>query len=440
MWHAGHAWQKGPCSYVLQALTGTLLAGLLTACASYGDWARQLEYELAAGDYQGALAVLEEQGRRPRDALLYLLNRALLLRMDGDFAASNTAFEEAKVLMEKFSAVSVSEQAGALTVNDLQRSYSGEAYERVLVPLFAALNYLELGQPREARVEILQLDVLLGQLETESLAAGAFARYFSGMVFEALGEVDQALIAYRKAYQAYREYPAAALALPEQLKADLLRLSARLGLKQELARYRREFAMTAPAAEDGTVGEVVFILFSGLAPLKRETRVNAFTESGELVSIAMPYYEGRLPYVRKGVLQAGGARAESEAVEDINTLAVETLQRQAPLILARAVARAVLKHEAVEKAGEENEGLGFLVNVAGVVSERADTRSWSILPSRIYVARLALAPGAYALQLRLINAQGELAGTRRFDIRLKAGEKRFLSLHWIDSHDQGVSH
>ncbi|MFQ5487713.1 MAG: COG3014 family protein, partial [Gammaproteobacteria bacterium] len=420
-------------------MAGALLAGLLSACASYGDWVRQLEYELAAGNYRGALAVLEDEGRRPRDALLYLLDRALLLRMDGDFAASNAAFEEAKVLMEKFSAVSVSEQAGALTINDLQRSYSGEAYERVLLHLFAALNYLELGLPREARVEILQLDVVLGQLEAESLAAGAFARYFSGLVFEALGEADQALIAYRKAYRAYRDYPpAAALALPALLKTDLLRLTARLGLAEELARYRREFAMSVPLTEAAPAkGEVIFILFSGLAPLKHETRINAVTENGELVTVAMPYYDSRLPHVRKGVLEADGVRAESEAVEDINTLAMEALQRQAPLIMARALVRAILRHEAVEKAGEEDEGLGFLVNVAGVVSERADTRSWSILPSRIYLARLALPAGDYTLQVRLQNARGELAGTRRFDIRVQGGGKRFLSLHWIDSHDLG---
>ncbi len=427
----------------LRGLTGALLAGLLSACASYGDWARQLEHEVATGNYQGALAMVEEEGRRSRDVLLYHLNRALLLRMDGDFAASNAAFEEAKVLMEKFSTVSVSEQAGALTINDLQRSYSGEAYERVLVHLFAALNYLESGLPHEARVEILQLDVVLGQLQAESLAAGAFARYFSGMVFEALGEMDEALIAYRKAYQAYREYPDAALALPRQLKTDLLRLTARLGLTEELARYRTEFAMPAPARETAPArGEVILILFSGLAPLKRETRVNAVTGNGEWVTVAIPYYENRLPYVRKGVLEVDGVRAESEPVEDINTLAVAALQRRAPLIMARAMARAVLKHEAVEKAGEEDEGLGFLVNVAGVVSERADTRSWSILPGRVYLARLALPAGAHTLQVRLQNAQGEVAGTRRLGIRLRGGEKRFLSLHWVDNHDllEGAAH
>ena len=403
----------------------------LSACSSYGDWARQMEEGIAAGNYQAAREVLESQGGNARDEVLYALDRALLLRMAGDFQASNAAFEQAKELMDELSAVSISEQARAATINDLQRSYAGEDYERVLVHVFSALNYLALGQPAEARVEVLQLDVLLGRVPEEAAAGGAFGRYFSGMVFEVLGEPDQALVAYRKADEAYRAYPAGGW-VPRQLQADLARLERALGLADGGA-APGSFAAPAPRGPGG--GEVILLLFSGLAPVKEETHITAFTDEEELVTLAVPELVMRPPHVRRGVLGAGEAETETEPVADIAVLARESLRRQMPYIMARGLARVVLKHEAVEKAGEESEGLGFLVNVAGVISERADTRSWSILPGQVYLARLPLAPGEHVLRLRLESAAGEVVETRRLPLTLAPGERRLVALHWVDHHD-----
>lgn len=417
------------------AAAGLLVAGL-SACATYGDWVQRMEREIAAGDYEAALAVLEANGRKDRDAVLYLLNRGLLLRMAGEFAASNAAFEEAKILMAHLAAVSVSEQAGALTINELVQSYTGELHEQVLVHLFAALNHLDLGQPLEARVEILQLDELLQQLEDEPIAGGAFARYFSGLLFESLGERDDALIAYRKAYQAYLAYPEdAALPPPRSLQFDLLRLTEALGLADETRRLRRELALENARVSPPPASEVVLILFSGLAPVKQETHLSVVTEAGELVTIAMPYYEDRPPHVQGMIVTADGEHTVAETVEDVNVLAVAALERRKPLILARALARAALKHEMVEKAGEKNDGLGLLVNIATVATERADTRSWSILPSRIYLARLALSSGERRLHVQLLDAAGKVVARRTLRARLEPGRRLFLSLHWIDEED-----
>ncbi len=408
----------------------------LGGCASYGDWVAHMEHDVAAGDYPAALAVLEEEASHQRDTLLYLLDRALLLRMAGDLSASNAAFEEAKVLMDHVEAMSVSEQTGALTVNDLMRSYTAEAHERVLVHVFAALNYLELGQPREARVELLQMDERLGQLDREAPAAGAFGRYFSGLVFQSLGEWDQALVAYRRAYRAYEDYPpGAGLSVPASLEDALLTLSVRLGLPDEAARYRSAFGRGPRDGDGDARAEVVFVLFSGLAPVKQETHISAVTEEGILVTVAMPYYEGRQPHVAGASLTGGGRRVTAETVEDINALAMDALERAKPLILARALARAALKSVAVEKANDKDEGLGFLANVVSVMSERADTRSWSLLPSRIYLLRLPLSAGAHTVQLRLEDDAGRLVASRDYTLTLKAGEMRFLSLHWVDDED-----
>jgi hypothetical protein len=412
------------------AVVGALLL-CVTACATYGDWVGLMERQIAAHDLEGALLTLDERaGGRTRDVVLYDLNRALLLRMAGDFAESNAAFERAKEAIDRLDAVSVSEQTGALAINDLMRSYTADPYERAFLHVYAALNYLELGQSEAARVEVLQLDVLLGQEEAATEGAG-FARYLSGMIFEARGQYDDAMIAYREAYAAYRR--AAAGGAPPSLGRDLVRTAARVGgLEDELRRYRTEFSLAeetpGPRAEEG---ELIFLLHSGLAPVKRESLVAVATQEGRLISVSMPYYEARSPHVTGARLSAGSATVAAEQAEDVAAVAMAALERARPRILARAVARAALKHEASEQADRENEAVGAMINIAGVMSERADTRSWSTLPNRVYLARLPLVAGRHEVRVEL---EGD-AVVRDYTVELAPGEKRFVSLHWVTAGD-----
>lgn len=418
-----------------------LPAVVLAGCATYGDWAGRMERAIADGDPARALEVLERhEAARKKNAVLYLLNRAMLLRMDGELEESNAAFAQAKALIERLSAVSVSEQAGALTVNDLMRSYTGAPYERAMIHVYSALNYLELGRPESARVEALQLDTLAARRDGEDLPVPAFARYMSGMVFESLDEWDDAMIDYRNAYRLYRRYPQAyGTGVPAPLLRDLIRVADRQGFEDELGRYREQLdapagAVPGPRPRPGQ-GEVVVLLHSGLAPVKRESGVAATTKDGQLVTVSMPYYARRAPYIIGGRVVAGEAAATLEPVEDVQALAIETLEEQRPAILARAIARAALKKKASDEAREKDEALGFMVNVAGALSERADTRSWSTLPGRIYLARLPLPSGEHALRVEPRDRYGRTAGTREVAVRIVAGATHFVSLHWVVPED-----
>lgn len=412
---------------------------LLSACVGYTDWVGRMEQDIARQDATAALQVLERHADgRGKDATLYHLNRGMLLRMQGELVASTESFEQAKTAIDALLAVSVSEQAGALAINDAQRSYVGEPFERAFLHVYAALNFLELGSPDEARVEMLQLDVLLSDLERDGELAGtALPRYFAGLVFESRGEWSDAMIAYRKAYEVYRAHPLASGAgVPSTLGRDLMRLAARLGLNEELARYRAEFA----AVGEGDVprageAELIFLLHSGLAPVKQETGMVAPTPSGRLISVSMPYYQSRQPALTTARVSADGHAAQTVLVEDIDAAARAALERRSGAILARTVARAAVKHEASRQAGRENELAGLVLNIAGLISERADTRSWSTLPNRIYLARLAVPAGRRDVQVDLVDRQGGIAESRTYPLDLAPGEKRFLSLHRVTPAD-----
>jgi len=126
------------------------------------------------------------------DGVLYNLNKAILLRMQGKFSESNEAFELSKKLIETYEAVSITEQTGSFIVNDTTRTYIGEDFEQILLHFYESLNYLELDDRYAARVEALQVDLKLNQLARDktkgTYTEDAFVRYFSGILYEELGE------------------------------------------------------------------------------------------------------------------------------------------------------------------------------------------------------------------------------------------------------------
>jgi hypothetical protein len=125
-----------------------------------------------------------------------------------------------------------------------------------------------------------------------------------------------------------------------------------------------------------------------------------------LFRVAWPEYrdEGSLPASPtrfSGFVpdRAGGSSPVGEPTVlsgDVSSSVRDEFHRDAPLVIARALLRGVLKHEiskAIEKeVSEEDETLGevagVLARAAGAILERADTRSWHLLPARLDVTVL----------------------------------------------------
>jgi len=181
----------------------------LSGCATFSDTIQSTERSLAQQQPKIALTEYEKRPASGPDKVLYLMNTGMLLRMAGDYADSTRALEQTKPLMEELGAVSVSEQALSVAVNDATKSFVGADFEQVAVRTYLALNYLEQGNLDAARVEALQVDVLLREktqgAPDSPYAEDAFARYLTGIIYEDEREWSDAMIAYRKAYEAYKK-------------------------------------------------------------------------------------------------------------------------------------------------------------------------------------------------------------------------------------------
>ena len=412
----------------------------LAGCATYSQGFEPIEQNLAAQDPAAAMQILEKQRHPRNDLLLYLLNKAMLQRMQHDYAASNESFEQAKQIIQTYAAISVSEQTAAFIFNDTTRTYTGTPLEQVMLHVYAALNYLELGNLDAARVEALQVEIRLRQLMQDSpesaLSVDPFARYLSGMIFEDLGEYSDAMIAYRKAYEAYQAHAELyALEIPEYLQYDLLRMARKVGLTNEYQQLQKRFAIT-PENEPNPgneKGEIVLLYHNGLAPVKREHSVAVVDPgSGQLIRVSLPYYQSRPEIIAAARVSTQHSVTTSQPVEAIDQIAQQTLQAYMPAITARAVARAVIKYNMAREAGRQNDVAGLLVNIVGFVTEQADTRSWLTLPTNIHMTRLAVPAGNYNLSVELLDQSGQVRYTTNLtDIKVNVGERRYISYHYI---------
>ena len=110
------------------------------------------------------------------------------------------------------------------------------------------------------------------------------------------------------------------------------------------------------------------------------------------------------------------------------------LRRERVALLTRAVARAAAKY-AVTKAVKDKKGevAGKIVNIGASFLERADNRSWHVLPQEIRLLRVSLPAGQHAVQLTV----GEGLDARRIGIgpvTVAAGSLTITSTRlWTDT-------
>ena len=426
-----------------------LLLLLLNGCASYSQTHHSIQQSLFNHNPTRALEQLEKNSHSNNDLFLYHADKAILLRMLGRYKESNIEIEHAKKIIKKFSASSIIEEGAAFFINDSTRVYIGSPVEQVMLHIYAALNYLELKQTDSARVEILQVDTRLRsfmQSDPDSpFSFDPFARYLSGIIYEDLGEWSDAMIAYRKAYEAYLAHQELYhIEIPGQLKESLILMADMVGLKTERKKYEKMFKLkfTDLNAAQDKQSELIFTFHNGLAPIKKEHSMQMLAPAtGRFVRISLPaYYErnNRISKLRIKIRDKDHYSTTTELTENIGYLAIKTLEDHLPAITARALARAVAKDKIAKDSGEKNQLFGLLINIAGVATERADTRSWLTLPDEIQTARLNIPHGKHTLAIELLNDNNQIVAQKRIEnIQIDKNKKLYLSFHWIAN---GIEH
>ncbi|TLP54441.1 MULTISPECIES: COG3014 family protein [Pseudomonas] len=411
---------------VSRALTlATLFAAVqLAGCSvfrSYDSELQETNQQLAAGNVDAALALLESHNKGEQKDLLYYFEKGELLRSKGDLQGSQAAWRSAdSVVLQwedtvKLDTAKYLSQFGSYLVNDKVRRYEGYDYEKVMLTTQMALNLLAQNDFDGARTEIKKTherEAVIAELrdkeylkreqdaeqqgiKTEykdlqgypvaSLDApevvslknsyqSAFSHYLSGFVYEALGEKGLAAPGYRKAAELRPN-----TALLDQALLDLDKNAAKPG-----------------------ESDVLVVVQSGLAPARDSIRIPLpLPIDNQLVIVPLSF-----PIIRDDTSTAalGEIRLDDKVLALTSLNSTSAMSRRAlrddmPGIILRTSVRGISRGVAQHNLNKANPMAGLVVGLASAVVEGADTRTWRTLPDQTQVARLRLAPGEHQLSL-----------------------------------------
>ena len=430
---------------------------LLVGCGPSVDRYLLIDASLRAHDPKGADAIVQqaekEYGEKSR--VLYGMDRGMTLHLTGEYQQSNAVLEQAEDELDRLYTRKIRTEALAFMTNDTALPYEGDPYEQVLINVLKALNYAMLGQWQDALVEARRIDHRLNVLsdrtqKTNAYRDDGFARYLSGILYETTGDVNNAFIAYRKAYETFDAGRAwLHTPIPTQLQQDLLRTAEALHFTQEFGEYRSIFPNTRWETSTAIqqFAQVIVISYNGRAPRKEDQffdlpisgdalqlvllnrGVSQFNRqsnrgmdalfyglNGRVVRVALPRLVSQKTQIAAdtvSLIPENGSQVmvRTELVNNVTALADKALSEQMAGITAKALARAGTKFataEALTRGSQQLGGkdagpliglvVGLLTKGFAVASEEADKRSWQTLPDEIYLGRVWVPPGRYQVR------------------------------------------
>lgn len=440
-----------------------LLTGCSTLRATMDGWGqgrdglsrpqRELRDALSGGDFPKVLAWSED------DALLRVLTSGATTYYAAQYARSAALLDTADLLTEQRLTESISKTGLSLLTNDMARPYQLRRTERLFVPWYAMLSYARLGQWEDAAVEARRMVALLARFAPEredgERALHATMHYVAAAVFERAGEREAAIVAYRNAHALAAAYPEAPVA-GSAAEGDVLVLVER-GFVAHRATETIRIGVDDDDRDDlrgsdesrgraiGRLGAIVRLASSpaGASFRQRDTTGGALppvVDPKSRVEKARVYSDAHLrrgddaddeehhlsivfPSLRRSPRPwAGLPRLSRDSgpdlvgAADLRTSAsvddaseVDERRERAGMI-SRELARAAAKY-AVTRAVREKKGqvAGMIAEAGAALFERADVRSWHLLPQQVVVMRVRLPAGQHQLDVDV----GEGANYRR---------------------------
>lgn len=428
--------------------------------------------------------VVDGERPLPDDDLLRLLYAGTAGYYAGSWRDGSRLLDLASYLADDRVTFSLSRQALSLVTSDRALAYTPARTERLMIPYVASMMYLQAGDVDGAAVEARRIEALLDQLDAEVPADSIpddsrFLHYFAGCVFEAAKDWNAADVAYRRAgalaeavgiaidrdlepgvdsvgdvvvlvergFVPHRVEQSVVVVLPPAQVALLTEGSAGEKAAAAVEAAIRILAAASHVHGDrsgfyhdrGYDSQVHLEPWSGddCAPQRRVCDDGEEVE-GEpyLLRISWPvlHQEPSAPAPLR--VRAGTVGVDAGARLDLAAATRRDFDAERAAILARTVARAAAKvalSASVEESVKEKDEaagklLGILTNIGTLLTERADTRAWHLLPGSISLVRLRLPTGTHELALEVDPGGGERYRSEALGrVHVRPGSTTFLS-------------
>lgn len=410
------------------------------------------------------------------DKILYLMERGRIAQIQGDVDTSRTNFEAAiqaiKESDEKavVSASGAAAQASAVMVNANAIPYNGDGYERVMLYLFQAMNYLaendiegtgvelrranaeqeealkrhekEIEQAKETARQnhvsdsapdavtnaYMDMDRISGKVKNSFQNAYSF--YLSGIVYEMLGQPNDAYIDYKKAIEIFPDNT--------YLQKDVIRLAKQLNMRDDFDHFKYLYPKAIETLPQNNANNSELILFfeDDFVAQKEQIKIPIpiSTRTVNFTAVAFPIYNIKsVSFSPIALSENGNLQGATEPICDVNALAVKSLKEKVPAIAIHCLISACAK-AAVAKTAEDKGGLigSLCASAYNIFSENADLRSWVTLPADVQIMRISLSAGEHDFLLThrdsgaFCNIKVDVKENSRNIIRVvRAGDKLY---------------
>ncbi len=401
------------------------------------EWA--IRDHLVYGRPTQAWDAMRDKQLAPTDVLLRHMYRGVIALHAGEYEAGSKSMDRAWALVEDRFTKRVSTAAYSIVTSDATLPYLPGTTEHLFIPYYGALNWLARNELDETAVEARRLALLLQNEEGPRVpsALEGTLRYVTGVLFEAAGERQDAIVAYRNA-----------AALLETLPGDTTFAPADSG---DVVVLLEDGFVGRPQPQALGVymnGDELVALTTGdddarlaAAEVVRRRRFDSSFDPRSPAHVGWLTYEVNWASFGEGTRSAYavGARASPTATDsghpptvtgfqsisaDVTSGVGADFERGQGARLTRAIARAAVRYaamraadQAISSATKDDDddddgkkggikwgrvllgvGLGAL-SVGSTVIDQPDLRAWQLLPDRITVARARLPVGDHPVEI-----------------------------------------
>lgn len=315
----------------------------------------------------------------------------------------------------------------------LDSAYRPRVHDTVMINTYKALSFLSNNDKGDARVEFNRTydrqrrAVEFYEKEIAAARADADKKQNSGG-FDLTGAMKE--LSKNGDYQAnlhnlsaYGKYAPFVNPLPTYLsgifflnsddRSDAAKartdLSRVVDMTDAKADVRADLTLAEARANGRPVPPMVWVVFENgqsaeFSPYNVTFPVPVLGRNGvtaSVVTVALPKFEPQSPAYEGFDVHAGNNQSGSFTISDFDSVMGAEFNKRYPTIVATAVAEVALKIAAQSAANRSGNGLLQLAAVVGSQVSTVDTRSWTMLPKRFDVARVATpADGSLQIQPR----------------------------------------
>lgn len=441
-----HAWRAGPAGIPAE---------------------REIRSHLVSREYASAWAAVNDKKIAPSDALLRHMYKGLVALHAGELETGARAMDRAWEIADQRWTKRVSDAAMSMVTSDAALPYTPGPAEHAFIPAYGALAWLARNEVDDAAVEARRLSTVLaaerGPRPPDDFRAGM--RYLAGVLYEATGERADAEVAYRNA---------GAILGPGGLALDTLPPDAAHGdvvvliedgfvVRPEPQSLTFWFDDDELAALSSDRYETRFETVSRIRA-RRRIAGQPWNDSFRMVTLSwptMPLEFHPRATTRVGARAIVGPRGEGDEATtysvgfveypsvleaptlslDVSRAVREDFEREQPMRLVRAIARAAVRDAAFDGAGKAFEnaakddddddddkkgkgmkkagsillGIGLLAaGASSAILDQADLRAWQLLPDRVTIARLRLPVGEHPIE---VTRDGEAVSLGTVSVR-----------------------